>query len=58
MRYTTLKILENILSSGKYSNLELAGGMENLSDKDRALATNIVCSTVRFVFVHTHTPDI
>ncbi|MBR5586919.1 MAG: 16S rRNA (cytosine(967)-C(5))-methyltransferase RsmB [Clostridia bacterium] len=42
MRYTALKILENILNNGKYSNLELAGGMENLSDKDKALATNIV----------------
>ena len=42
MRYTTLKILENILNNGKYSNLELAGGMENLNDKDKALATNIV----------------
>ena len=42
MRYTALKILSDVLENGKYSNLELIGGLEGLSDKDRALATNII----------------
>ncbi|MFA7636537.1 MAG: 16S rRNA (cytosine(967)-C(5))-methyltransferase RsmB [Monoglobales bacterium] len=42
MRYTALKILCDVLENGKYSNLELIFGLENLSDKDRALATNII----------------
>lgn len=42
MRYTALKILENVLTEGKYSNLELVAGLDKLDEKDRALATNII----------------
>ena len=42
MRYTALKILLNVLEGGSYSNLELAGGLDNLNTKDRALVTNLV----------------
>ena len=42
MRYKALKILCDVLENGKYSNLELISGLENLNDKDKALATNIV----------------
>lgn len=42
MRYTALKILLNVLEGGSYSNLELAGGLKDLNDKDRALATTLV----------------
>ena len=42
MRYTALKILENVLTEGKYSNLELVSGLDKLDEKDRALATNII----------------
>ncbi len=42
MRYTALKILLNVLENGSYSNLELAGGMGHLNDKDKALATTLV----------------
>ncbi|MBR6523614.1 MAG: 16S rRNA (cytosine(967)-C(5))-methyltransferase RsmB [Clostridia bacterium] len=42
MRYTALKILCDVLENGKYSNLELISGLENLNDKDKALATNII----------------
>ena len=42
MRFTVLKILCDVLENGKYSNLELISGLENLSDKDKALATNII----------------
>lgn len=42
MRYTALKILLNVLEGGSYSNLELAGGLDNLDIKDRALVTNLV----------------
>lgn len=42
MRYTALKILLNVLEGGSYSNLELAGGLDSLSVKDRALVTNLV----------------
>lgn len=42
MRYTALKILINVLGNGSYSNLELAGGLGHLNDKDKALATTLV----------------
>ncbi len=42
MRYTVLKILCEVLENGKYSNLELIDGLDKLTDKDRALATNII----------------
>ena len=42
MRYTALKILLNVLENGSYSNLELAGGIGHLNDKDKALATTLV----------------
>ena len=42
MRYTALKILCDVLENGKYSNLELVNGLDDLSDRDRALATNII----------------
>ena len=42
MRYTALKILEDVLTDGKYSNLELVSGLDKLEEKDRALATNII----------------
>ena len=42
MRYTALKILEDILEKGKYSNLAIANGLSGLENKDKALVTNIV----------------
>ena len=42
MRYTALKILLNVFESGSYSNLEIAGGLDGLSGKDKALATTLV----------------
>lgn len=42
MRYTVLKILESVLTEGKYSNLEMVSGLDKLNEKDRALATNII----------------
>ena len=42
MRYTALKILEDILEKGKYSNLAIANGLSGMENKDKALVTNIV----------------